>query len=177
METQRSSLDHFDSLVPYRVAQYLEIDESTRRSLEITRTLRDGRREGSLLAVIDRTTTAMGSRLLSQWIAAPLTSGEMLELRLDAVEELIRETRLRTTLREELKGIYDIERLLARVATQRASPRDLSFIGRTLANLPPVKELLSGRTSRLLNDLEQNLDPCSGAAWRVSRPHWSTSAR
>ena len=160
LETQRSSLDHFESLVPYRVAQYLEIDESTRRSLELTRTLRDGRREGSLLAVIDRTATAMGSRLLCEWLAAPLTNRDMLQGRLDAVEQLIRESRLRSTLQEALKGIYDIERLLARVATGRASPRDLSFIGQTLATLPPIKELLAGRVSGLLSDLEQRLDPC-----------------
>ncbi len=160
LETQRSSLDHFALLLPYRVAQYLEIDESTRRSLEITRTLREGRRDGSLLAIIDRTVTAMGSRLLSQWVAAPLTDRAQLERRLDAVDELIRESRLRGALREALKGIYDIERLLARVATQRASPRDLSFIGRTLVSLPPVKELLTNANSQLLHDLQVSLDPC-----------------
>ena len=95
LETQRTSLDHFDRLVPYRVGQFLEIDESTRRSLEITRTLRDGRREGSLLAVIDRTTNAMGSRLLADWVAAPLTQRDAIDARLDAVEELVRESRLR----------------------------------------------------------------------------------
>ncbi len=160
LETQRSSLDHFDRLVPYRIGRYLEIDESTRRSLEITRTMREGRREGSLLAVVDRTTTAMGSRLLSEWIAAPLTQREAIEARLDALDELIQESRLRGELRDALKGIYDVERLLARVATGRASPRDLSFIGRTLASLPPIKELLHGRSSSLLTRLDVALDPC-----------------
>ncbi len=159
-ETQRSSLDHFESLVPYRVGHYLEIDESTRRSLEITRTMRDGRREGSLLAVIDRTATAMGSRLLFDWVAAPLTDREAINARLDSVEELVAETRLRTELRDQLKGIYDLERLLARVATGRAGPRDLSFIARTLASLPPIKDLLQNRTSSLLTELDLHLDPC-----------------
>ncbi len=160
LETQRTSLDHFDRLVPYRVGQFLEIDESTRRSLEITRTLRDGRREGSLLAVIDRTTNAMGSRLLADWVAAPLTQRDAIDARLDAVEEFVRESRLRASLRDELKGVYDIERLLSRVATGRASPRDLSFIGRTLGSMPAIKQLLATCTSRLLRQLEADLDPC-----------------
>lgn len=160
LETQRTSLDHFDRLVPYRVGQFLEIDESTRRSLEITRTLRDGRRDGSLLAVIDRTTTALGSRLLSEWLAAPLTDRAAIDARLDAVEELVRETRLRSSARDELKGIFDIERLLARVATGRASPRDLSAIGRTLQSVPGIKQLLAGSRCQRLCQLEAELDPC-----------------
>jgi DNA mismatch repair protein MutS len=160
LETQRTSLDHFDRLVPYRVGQFLEIDESTRRSLEITRTLRDGRRDGSLLAVIDRTTTALGSRLLSEWIAAPLTQRAAIEARLDAVEELVRETRLRTSARDELKSIFDMERLLARVATGRASPRDLSAIGRTLHGVPVIKQLLAAGRCQRLCQLEAELDPC-----------------
>ncbi len=161
LETQRTSLDHFDRLVPYRVGQYLEIDESTRRSLEITRTIRDGRRDGSLLAVIDRTATAMGSRLLSEWIAAPLTQREAINRRLDAVEELMRANGVRSTVRDELKGTYDIERLLSRVATGRASPRDLSCIGRALWSVPAVKQQLADGTAELLQQLERELDPCA----------------
>ncbi|MFW6171048.1 MAG: DNA mismatch repair protein MutS [Planctomycetota bacterium] len=160
LETQGSGLDHFESLVPYRVGRYLEIDESTRRSLEISRTMREGRRAGSLLAVIDHATTPMGSRLLSDWVAAPLTDDAAINARLDAVEELLSEPRIRGELRDRLKGIYDLERLLARVATGRASPRDLSFVGRTLASLPPIKSLLRERTSRLLGDLDSRLHPC-----------------
>jgi DNA mismatch repair protein MutS len=122
-----------DSLPP---RASLEIDEATRRSLELTRTIRGGGRDGSLLAVLDRTTTAMGSRLLGEWLANPLTDREAIESRLDAVEELIGEDALRGQLREHLRGVYDLQRLLARVTTGRASPRDLSFIGRTLAGCP-----------------------------------------
>lgn len=167
LETQRTSLDHFDRLIPYRVGQYLEIDEATRRSLEITRTLRDGRREGSLLSVLDRTTNAMGSRMLADWVAAPLTHRESIEARLDAVEELVRENRLRTELRDELKGIYDLERLLSRVATGRASPRDLSFIGRTLGNLPRIKQLLANCDSGLLKQLDSEVDTCDDLRARL----------
>ncbi len=167
VESQRSSLEHFEALVPYHVGRYLELDESTRRSLEITRTMRDGRREGSLLAVIDRTSTAMGSRLLCEWIAAPLTDRAAIDARLDAVEELVSKSALRTDLRDHLKGIYDLERLLARVATGRASPRDLSFVGRTLGSLPPIKELIKDRNSQLLAQVDERLDPCQDLRSRL----------
>ena len=144
-ETQKVSLDHIDRLLPYRTGVSLEIDEATRRSLEISRTLRDGKRDGSLLSVIDRTVTAMGSRLLSEWIASPLANIAAINGRLDAVEELTRDDSLRRELREHLRGIYDLERLLARAATGRATPRDLAFIGRTLAGLPPLKTRLGAQ--------------------------------
>jgi DNA mismatch repair protein MutS len=143
-ETQKSSLDHIDRLTPYRAGDLLEIDEATRRSLEITRTIRTGQRDGSLLAVIDQTVTPLGSRLLADWLANPLTNIAAIDARLDAVAELVADSALRETLRDELRGVYDLERLLARVATGRASPRDLSFVSRTLAKLPKLKSLLAG---------------------------------
>ncbi|MFZ5833409.1 MAG: DNA mismatch repair protein MutS, partial [Planctomycetota bacterium] len=131
-----------------------------RRSLEITRTLRDGRREGSLLGVLDRTTTAMGSRLMADWVANPVTDLEAMNARHDAVEELLADAALCDELREALRRVYDLERLLARVTTGRASPRDLSFVGRTLRQLPALKAKLTARRSALLNDLEQQIDLC-----------------
>ncbi|HUT93179.1 MAG TPA: DNA mismatch repair protein MutS [Thermoguttaceae bacterium] len=159
-ETQKSSLDHIERLTPYRSGDALEIDESSRRSLEITRTIRDGRREGSLLAVLDRSVTAMGSRLLADWIAAPLTDPKAIDQRLDAVAELVDQPALTEDLRQTLRRVYDVERLLARVTTGRASPRDLSFLGRTLRCLPPLKAKLTARASRLLNRLESEIDLC-----------------
>ena len=137
-ETQKTSLGHIDRLVAYRAGQTLEIDEATRRSLEITKTLREGRREGSLLDVLDRTTTAMGSRLLGDWVANPLTDLPAINGRLDAVAELAADARLTEDIREQLKRVYDVERLLARVTTGRASPRDLNFLARTLRTLPSL---------------------------------------
>jgi DNA mismatch repair protein MutS len=159
-ETQKTSLEHIDRLLPYRSGQSLEIDEATRRSLELTRTLRSGAREGSLLAAIDKTATPMGGRLLAEWLASPLTDKGQIEARLDAVDELARDSALRDELREQLRGVYDLQRLLARVATGRASPRDLSFVGRTLAALPKLKAKLTARKSSLLNELEQQIDLC-----------------
>ncbi|HEV3341038.1 MAG TPA: DNA mismatch repair protein MutS, partial [Pirellulales bacterium] len=159
-ESQKSSLDHIDRLAPYRLGQALEIDQATRRSLEITRTLREGRREGSLLEVLDRTVTAMGARLLGDWIANPLTSLALITERHEAVAELVSHAKLTDELRQQLKGIYDVERLLARVTTGRASPRDLSFLNRTLRTLPTVKAKLTARPAALLSRLEGELDLC-----------------
>jgi DNA mismatch repair protein MutS len=159
-ETQKSSLEHIDRLLPYRSLGTLEIDKSSRRSLEITRTIRDGRREGSLLWVLDRTVTAMGSRMLADWVANPLTELPAIRARLDAVEELVGNQPLCADLHESLRRIYDVERLLARVATGRTSPRDLSFLGRTLRMLPTLKAKLTGRRSDLLTKLEGVIDLC-----------------
>ncbi|MEX2139465.1 MAG: DNA mismatch repair protein MutS [Pirellulales bacterium] len=159
-ETQKSSLAHIDRLIPYRASQTLQIDESSRRSLEITRTLREGRREGALLGVLDQTKSPMGSRLLADQLANPLTCREQIEARLDAVAELVADPRLVDDLRDKLRGVYDLERLLARVITARATPRDVGAVARTLASLPSIKAKLTERQSALLNDLEAALDLC-----------------
>ena len=159
-ETQKTSLEHIDRLIPYQTAATLEIDEASRRSLEITRTIREGRREGSLLAVLDRTSTPMGARLLSDWLANPLVDVAAIVARQEAVAELLAERALAEHLRDALKKVYDLQRLLARITTGRASPRDLSFIGRTLRSLPAVKARLTARKSLLLNQLEAEIDLC-----------------
>lgn len=159
-ETQRADLSHLAQLQSLRSGASLEIDAATWRSLEVTRTLRDGRREGSLLGVLDRTTTGMGARRLGEWLAHPLVEVEPIEARLDAVEELVDHPDLTAAVRETLNQIYDIERLIARVTTGRASPRDLSFVGRTLAALPALKAKLTGRKSKLLANIESRVSLC-----------------
>jgi DNA mismatch repair protein MutS len=159
-ETQKSPLAHIDRLLPYHSLGTLEIDQSSRRSLEISRTIRDGRREGSLLWVLDRTASAMGSRLLADWVANPLTDLATIDARLDAVEELVGEPSLAADLADSLRRVYDVERLLARVTTGRATPRDLSFLGRTFRAMPAIKQRLAGRRSRRLAELEAAIDPC-----------------
>ncbi len=159
-ETQKSSLAHLERLVPYRTGNTLEIDHASRRSLEIVRTLREGQREGSLLAVLDRSVTPMGSRLLAEWVAGPLAELDGIQARHDAVEELIADPALAADLRETLRRVYDVERLLARVTTGRASPRDLSFVNRTLRMMPAVKARLTARRSALLCRCEAEIDLC-----------------
>ncbi|HEY7426431.1 MAG TPA: DNA mismatch repair protein MutS, partial [Gemmataceae bacterium] len=159
-ETLKASLAHLSRLRPYSEQRFLSLDEVTRRSLELTRTLRDNAHTGSLLAVIDRTMTPMGARLLHDWILAPLAERSAITARLDAVEELLSEHGLRRDLRVSLADVADLQRLTARVSTGRASPRDLAAVHRTLALLPPLKSHLGGRESALLRDLEARLEVC-----------------
>ena len=166
-ETQRTSLEHLDRLIPYRISGTLEIDEASRRSLEITRTIRGGRREGSLLAVLDQTITAMGSRLLAEWVANPLADAAAIDARLDGVAELVAEPALTAELRDMLRRVYDVERLLARITTGRSSPRDLSFLARTLRSLPAMKAKLTARKSRTLNQMEGEIDFCPDLRGRL----------
>ncbi len=159
-DTQKTSLGHITRLVPYRRADTLALDEMTRRSLELVRTLREAKREGSLLSVLDCTETPMGARLLSEWLTSPLTSPDLIGERLDAVDELHRESALRADLRSMLGQSYDLERLAARVGTGRATPRDLAALARTLAMLPKVKARLTARAAKRLNDLETAIELC-----------------
>ncbi len=157
-ETQKTSLAHITRLEPYRRGSCLLIDDATRRSLELTRTMRDGARDGSLLAVIDETVTPMGARLLAEWLTNPLTDAAAINRRLDAVQEFTTDAVLRRDLQELLKQSYDLQRLTARAATGRATPRDLCCLAKTLALLPKVKAKLSGRTSAKVYDLEGRLE-------------------
>ena len=159
-ETQKSALEHFDHLRPFRTTEYVKIDQASWRSLEISQTLRSGSRDGSLLGVIDRCQTPMGSRLLGQWIAAPLIDRKEIGRRHDAVNEILESQTIRSQIRESLKGIHDLQRLIAKVATGRVSPRDLKSISRTLLQLPDVKEQLQSCQSDLLKGLCDELDPC-----------------
>lgn len=169
VETQKSSLAHLERLLPYSPESTLQIDIATWRSLEITQTLRDGKRETALLGVIDHTVTGMGARLLADWLSHPLTEVTAIDARLDAVSELVEHAQTTAAIRQELAGIYDLERLLARVSTGRASPRDLSFVGRTLAVLPTIKAKLTGRQSAKLVELEERIDLCSEVRARLEQ--------
>ena len=160
-ETQKSSLSHIVRLEPLRRGGNLIIDEATRASLELTRTLREGRREGSLLDIIDETVSPMGARLLAEWLSNPLTEIKQIDARLDAVEEFSLDAVLCRGIRDELSKVYDLQRLTAKVATLRASPRDLGCLARTLALLPKLKAKLSGRGAELLKLLEADLDLCA----------------
>lgn len=166
-ETQKSSLSHIDRLVPYRAGSQLEIDQATRRSLELTRTIREGNREGSLLAVLDRTVTAMGSRLLSDWLSSPLTDLKAIDARLDGIEELLGDLALSDDLASTLKSVYDLERLVAKITTGRAGPRDLCFVGLSLQRLPKVKAKLTACSSELLARLGAELDLCPDVCERI----------
>ena len=159
-ETQKTSLEHIDRLLPYRLGQTLEIDQSSRLSLEITRTLREHRREGSLLGVLDRCVTPMGSRMLAEWLASPLVDRQKIEQRLDAVEELVKQPQLLEGFRELFRQVCDLERLVARAITGRVGPRDLRTLGETLGVLPKIQELLRNPQSERLVVLTREIEPC-----------------
>ncbi len=159
-ETQAGSLEHLIRLSPFRSHQHVEIDQATWRSLEISRTIRNQERQGSLFGVIDRCVTPMGSRLLGQWLAAPLRDRDGLNARLDAVAEFQADSRLRESLRDRLKKILDLERLIAKVVAGRCSPRDLKQIGNSLALIPAIRQVLESVSATRTRWLAAKLDPC-----------------
>lgn len=159
-ETQKSSLHHIVQLEPYRRGTNLMLDEATRRSLELTRTIREGKRDGSLLAVIDETVSPMGARLLADWLSNPLTDAVAINRRLDSVAELTRDPMLCQDIRDVLKQTYDLQRLTARISTGRATPRDLGCLASSLEILPKIKAKLCARKSELLQELEAGIDLC-----------------
>lgn len=157
LETQKQTLTHLDPPIPYRHRTSLEIDEATRRSLELTRTIREGKREGSLLSVLDRCVTPMGSRTLGEWLADPLTEVAEIEKRLDAVEFALQQSAWCTTLRQSLQGVYDLQRVVTRIVSGRATPRDLSYVSRTLASLPQVRSLAESASPLMLRELADEI--------------------
>lgn len=159
-ETLKASLGHIRRILPYRAESHLVLDEVTRRSLELTRTLRDHGRDGSLLSVMDRTVTPMGARFLHDALLAPFNNAKAINARLDAVEELHQDFALRADLRSLLEAASDLQRLTTRVATARATPRDLGAIARTLRLLPQFKSKLATRRSALLAELDSRLELC-----------------
>ncbi|MBL8809390.1 MAG: DNA mismatch repair protein MutS, partial [Planctomycetaceae bacterium] len=159
-ETQKTALPHIVRLEYWRRGRHMIIDEATRRSLELTQTLRDGRRDFTLLGVMDETCTPMGSRLLAEWLSSPLMDLEQITQRQDAIEELVGQLTLRDDVRELLKQTYDLQRLTSRVATGRCSPRDLVCLARTLEQLPRMRARLAERRSKRLQTLEQRIELC-----------------
>ena len=156
-ETLKAALVHLRKITPFSQGSFLAIDEVTRRSLELTRTMRDGGREGSLLHRIDRTSTPMGARLLSDWLLSPLANINLITQRLDAVDIFKRDYGLRADLRNVLSKAYDLQRLSARIGTGRAGPRDLGSVARTLVLLPEIQAVLARGNSPLLQALSQKI--------------------
>ena len=166
-QNEPAAIGRIDTLSAWRAGRRLEIDEASRRSLELVRAVATGRRDGALAGVLDRTKTPMGARLLGEWLAAPLVDKPAIDDRLDAVATLASDITLASRLADTLSGIGDIERLVGRVITGRAGPRDLERIGRATAILPDVIAAL-GPCGGLLADLRDGLDPCADVAGRTA---------
>ena len=157
-DTQKTSLGHFTHLYPYLTSKYMLLDSSSRRNLELTETLREKQKRGSLLWVLDRTKTAMGGRTLRNYLEQPLIRKEDIEKRLDAIEELGKDSVSRDELREYLNPIYDLERLLGKISYKTANPRDLIALKNSLAMLPPIKTVLKAFKKELLINIEEETD-------------------
>lgn len=157
-ETQKTTMDHLTSIVPYSTGNYMVLDSSTRRNLELLETMREKQKRGSLLWVLDKTKTAMGARLLRTWIEQPLIHKEEILNRQQAIEELNLNYISREELREYLNPVYDLERLIGRISYKSANPRDLLAFRSSIAMVPHIKRLLSEFTSENLKKLEAELD-------------------
>lgn len=157
-ETQKTDISHIDEIELYNVIDYMSIDMNSRRNLELTETIRDKTKKGSLLGVIDRTSTCMGSRLIRKWIEQPLIDKHKIQQRLDSVEELLKSINLLEDLKLELKKIYDIERIVGKISTQNVNAKELIALKNSVSRLPGLKEMLSEFKGMLLKNLYVNLD-------------------
>ena len=158
-ETQKSTLEHITTIQPYSTGQFMILDTSTRRNLELVETLREKNKRGTLLWVLDKTKTAMGARLLRNWIEQPLIRKEAITARQDAVEELNMSYISREEIREYLNPVYDLERLIGRISYKTANPRDLIAFCGSLEMLPFIRNILTEFCSTLLKEAAADLDP------------------
>ena len=168
-ETQKTSLAHMTAIRPYTTGQYMMLDTSTRRNLELVETLREKQKRGSLLWVLDRTRTAMGARMLRSWIEQPLIDRAAILERQDAVEELNMNFISREEICEYLNPIYDLERLMGRISYKTANPRDLISFKNSIEMLPHIKRLLDDFSAELLKTTNREMDGLSDLADLIER--------
>ncbi len=159
LETQKNSLSNLTHITPYAAGKYMMLDSSTRRNLELCETLREKQKRGSLLWVLDKTKTAMGARTLRKYVEQPLIDKNEIEKRLDAVAELKDSAISREEIREYLSPVYDLERLITRIAYGTANPRDLTAFRSSLEMLPHIRYILEEMQSELLKNIHDDMDP------------------
>ena len=166
--TQKNALKHILNLTPYDSTRYMALDRSASANLELTQTVRGQSRKGSLLSVLDKTVTAMGGRMLRSWIERPLIIKSVIEHRLGAVQTLFEDPMLLDEMRERLSPVYDVERLLSKIAYESINPHDCLALAKSLGAVPGIKQLLEGKGG-LLNELYDSLDPLSEIAEEMQR--------
>ncbi len=157
-ETQKSNLSHITKISKYNPHDYMILDWSTKRNLEITFTMQEGTREGSLISILDKTDTPMGSRLLKKWISAPLIKLEPILERQKGVESLYKNKIARKNLHAELKEIGDLERLISKVSTGRINPRELNYLKSSLKKIPLIKQILDQIGSETIGFIKEKLN-------------------
>ena len=167
-ETQKANIPHIKKIVLHDVSEYMVLDASTKRNLEITASI-SGQPEGTLYSIIDRTLTPMGGRMLKQWINRPLKRVEPIQARLNAVQELVMNESIRRKIQEVLDHIGDLERLIAKIATGRANPREVNQLKAMLEQIPNLKSQISNLKSQSLTILNDNLNSLSNLVSAIGK--------
>jgi len=168
-ETQKSSLAHLKRLYAYENADYMSLDGSTKRNLELTSTMQEGGTEGTLVSILDETCTAMGGRLLRKWIMRPLKQVGPIQKRLEAVDLLISDHTRREKLREELDQVGDLERLISRISVGRTNARDLKQLQLSLGQIPRIKTQMADTDNELLDDINRRMKLLVDVQERIDR--------
>lgn len=158
VETQKNSLSHINKIKHYNIIDYMSIDSNSRRNLELTESLIEKKKRASLLWVLDRTNTAMGGRQLRRWIEQPLIDKIKIQMRLNAVEEIMNSISCHEDLKTALRSIYDIERLVGKISSQSVNAKELIFLKNSIEKLPVIKSIISNFNGSLLKDMYSNLD-------------------
>lgn len=158
LDTQKTSLSNVNNAQIYSTEQYMSMDINSRRNLEITETIREKSKKGSLLWVLDKTVTSMGSRTMRKWVEQPLLSKQHIDLRLNAVEELKDNLKLSEELQSTLKKVYDIERISGKIAAKNVNARELLSLKNSIVNIPYIKEVLSNLSSPLFKNINNGLE-------------------
>ena len=157
-QTQKTTLEHINKITIYNISKYMSLDINARRNLEITEKMRDKSKKGTLLWVLDKTSTSMGGRLLRRWLNDPLIDEVEINKRLQSVEELKNDIMLRGDIIDNLKKVYDIERIAGKMAYGNANARDMITLKNSLSRLPELKKVLSNCKQKYLKELYENLD-------------------
>lgn len=158
-ENQKASMAQIRRVYAFDNTDYMMLDASTKRNLELTATLQEGGTEGTLISILDDTCTAMGARLLRRWMIRPLKHVDAVTKRLNAVDELYHDHTFRSQLREDLKQVGDLERLISKIMIGRANPRDIDQLRRSLELIPVIKESLQSLRSEIANEVREELNP------------------
>jgi DNA mismatch repair protein MutS len=157
-ETQKRTINQITNLKAYHLEDYMVLDSASRRNLELSSTIRDNQRSGSLLSILDQTVTSMGAREIKKWINQPLVQKNEITKRHDALAEIIDNYMILEKLRAELSEIYDLERIMSKITYQSANARDLVALRNSLAKLPAVKKLMAELQSDLLSEMQADFD-------------------
>ncbi|MHB9039837.1 MAG: DNA mismatch repair protein MutS [Melioribacteraceae bacterium] len=168
-ETQKANLTHINKISRHNPSDYMILDYSTKRNLEIMFTMQDGEREGSLISILDKTATSMGGRMLKKWISAPLRKLEPILKRQESISELLQNKTLRKNLQSELKEIGDLERLTSKICTGRVNPRELLHLKTSLKKIPLIKQLLDQTSVDTLVAINQRLNSLEELVEKIER--------